>query len=73
MVEGYQGPQARHTDKIYQACSNIGQVALDCWYDESYTSDTKIATTFTHGGYGVNTNWYTEQRQQITLHLTWTS
>jgi hypothetical protein len=46
-----------------QLCEKDGHSVIDCWYhfDESFVApEEKSANTVAHGGYGVDSNWYTD-------------
>jgi histone deacetylase 1/2 len=46
-----------------QLCEKDGHSVIDCWYhfDESFVApEEKSANTAAHGGYGVDSNWYTD-------------
>jgi histone deacetylase 1/2 len=46
-----------------QLCKKDGHAVVDCWYhfDENFVApEEKSANTATHGGYGVDSNWYTD-------------
>jgi hypothetical protein len=46
-----------------QLCKKESHTVVDCWYrfDESFVvPKDKSANTTTHGGYGVDSNWYTD-------------